>query len=344
MPYEVVNTSVARGLTSGHSGFCDVLRTRGLPEEINSLLAPLNFYNEKLAKGKPTCGVRSIRFGGQFWGIVSRVIPNGNDYTGRQNRLAHHLIAPPSELKTLCPATVLAGFSFRDGFTDTPRYLDREPEVSEITDTFEDVWKCMGGKEWREHISSVALSGSRVVVLIPSSANGRSVVISILLGIPADKRWDIGIVEASSADQCWVNNARIRVLTMDASDADDQRSWPGEVLVDLRHQSKPPSVALKVPIQKGEKKLDFSAFALVTDPLQTTDSEKPSQPIVVNIDFESNQDDEIVQCDAENGTERTSQSPLNVGHSEFLLKQTILWLIVGAFVGALVGFFIVNLK
>lgn len=255
MPYEVVNTSVAHGITAGHSGFCDVLRTRGLPEEITPLLAPLNFYNEKLAKGKPAYGVRSIRFGGQLWGIVSRVVPNGNDYTGRQNRLAHHLIAPPSELETLCPATVLAGFSFRDGFTDTPRYLDRAPEVSESADTFEDVWECMGGKEWREHISSLALSGSRVVVLIPPAANGRSVVISILLGIPKERRWNIGIVEASSAEQCWGNNALIRVLTIGAIDADGQRSWPGEVLVDLRHHSKPPSVALKVPIQKGKSNL-----------------------------------------------------------------------------------------
>jgi len=344
MPYEVVNTSVARGLTSGHSGFCDVLRTRGLPEEITPLLAPLNFYNEKLARGKPAYGVRSIRFGGRMWGVVSRVVLNGNDYTGRQNRLAHHIIAPPSELESLCPANLLAGYSFRDAFTDLPRYLDREPEVTENEKSFDDVWECMGGKGWRLHIAALALSGSRVVVLIPPSAEGRSVVISILLGIPLERRWEIGVVEASSAEQCWAHNALIRVLAMDANDAEGDRAWPGEVVVDLRRQSIPPSVKQELFVGKQATKLDFSAFAAADQELSESETEKSSQPIVVNIDFASEALEGIDdQRDASSG-EQSTQSIPSFGVSKVLFKRTIIWFILGAVVGALAGFFIVNLK
>lgn len=344
MPYEVVNTSVAHGLTSGHSGFCDVLRTRGLPEEITPLLAPLNFYNEKLARGKPAYGVRSIRFGGRMWGVVSRVVLNGNDYTGRQNRLAHHIIAPPSELESLCPANLLAGYSFRDAFTDLPRYLDREPEVTENEKSFDDVWECMGGKGWRSHIAALALSGSRLVVLIPPSVEGRSVVISILRGIPIDQRWQVGVVEASSAEQCWAHSALIRVLAMDANDAEGDRVWPGEVVVDLRRQSIPPSAKQELFVGKQATKLDFSAFAPTSQEMTESETEKSSQPIIVNIDFASEAsegiDDQHDPCSGENST----QSTPSFGVSKVVFKRIIVWFILGAVVGALTGFFIVNLK
>ena len=344
MPYEVVNTSVARGLTSGHSGFCDVLRTRGLPEEITPLLAPLNFYNEKLARGKPAYGVRSIRFGGRMWGVVSRVVLNGNDYTGRQNRLAHHVIAPPSELATLCPAAVLAGYAFRDTFDEPPRYLDREPEVPEIARSFDDVWECMGGKGWRSHIATLALSGSRVVVLAPPSAEGRSVVISILHGIPLERRWEVGAVEASSAEQCWAHSALIRVLTMDANDAEGDRAWPGEVVVDLRRQSIPPSAKQEVLVEKEPKKLDFSSFAPPVQESSVSETEKSSKPIMVHIDFTSQTAAGTNDHSAPSSSEQPTKSTPSVGASKVVWKQTIVWFILGAIVGALAGFFIVNLK
>ena len=344
MPYEVVNTSVARGLTSAHSGFCDVLRTRGLPEEITPLLAPLNFYNEKLAKGKPAYGVRSIRFGGRMWGVVSRVVLNGNDYTGRQNRLAHHVIAPPSELESLCPAAVLVGYAFRNTWDEPPRYLDREPDVPEIAGSFDDVWECMGGKGWRSHIAALALSGSRVVVLIPPSAEGRSVVISILLGIPLQRRWEVGVVEASSAEQCWAHSALIRVLAMDANDAEGDRAWPGEVVVDLRRQSIPPSAKQDFFVGKQANKLDFSAFSAADQELSVIGTEKSSEPIVVNIDFASEAPEGIDDSRDPSSSEQSTQSAQSFGFSKVVFKRTIVWFILGAVVGALVGFFIVNLK
>ena len=344
MPYEVVNTSVARGLTSEHSGFCDVLRTRGLPEEITPLLAPFNFYNEKLARGKPAYGVRSIRFGGRMWGVVSRVVLNGNDYTGRQNRLAHHIIAPPSELESLCPANLLAGYLFRDAFTDLPRYLDREPEVTENEKSFDDVWECMGGKGWRSHIAALALSGSRIVVLIPPSVEGRSVVISILRGIPIDQRWQVGVVEASSAEQCWAHNALIRVLAMDANDAEGDRAWPGEVVVDLRRQSIPPSAKQELFVGKQATKLDFSAFAATSQESSASETEKSSQPIVVNIDFASETAEGIDDQRDPSSGEHSTQSTPSFGVSKVVFKRIIVWFILGAVVGALAGFFIVNLK
>ena len=340
MPYEVVNTSVVRGLTTGHSGYCDVLRTRGLPEEISQLLAPLNFYNERLARGNSACGVRSIRFGGRMWGIVSRVLPNGNDYTGRTNRLAHHVIAAPSELASLCPATILAGYQFRDTFTDTPRYLDREPETQVATQSIAEVWGCMGGKGWRTHIANLAMAGSRVVVLIPTSVDGRSVVASILLGIPLERRWEVGVAEAASAEQCWTQNVLVRILSMDLADSSSERLWPGEEVVDLRHQAEPPSEQLEVPVEKDSVKLDFRAFIEPRHESHTVGIEESLQPIAVNENLDSSSVGKSALGVTPSSTTRRSDSPMT---STISWKLTIIWLLLGAIVGAVTGLFVVNL-
>ena len=351
MAYEVVNTSVVRGLTSGHSGYCDVIRTRGLPEEITPLLAPLNFYNEKLARGKAACGVRTIRFGGRVWGIVSRVVPNGNDYTGRPNRLAHHVIAPPSELKTLCPVTILAEYTFRDTFTEVPRYMDREPLISETTQKFDHVWEFLGGEAWRSHIANLALSGSRVVLFIPPSVDGRDVLISILLGIPVERRWEIGVVEASSAEQCWAHHALIRILTLSEADACVNQSWPGEVVLDLRHRPTPPSkfsapgkqVATKNVVSDKDTigKPDFTVFGASAERRSSIEIDKPSHPIVVNIDFSP-----VLVGESEPDA---LPARIRLGSSDaenpiLSAKLITFWLLVGAMFGAIVGLFIVKLK
>jgi len=340
MPYEVVNTSAVRGLTTGHSGYCDVLRTRGLPEEITQLLAPLNFYNEKLARGNSVCGVRSIRFGGGIWGIVSRVLPNGNDYTGRTNRLAHHVIAAPSELASLCPASILAGYTFRDTFTDTPRYLDREPEIQVVPQSFGEVWDDLGGNGWRTHIAKLAMAGSRVVVLIPTSVDGKSVVASILLGIPLVRRWEIGVAEASSAEQCWAQNVLVRILSMDLADASSERRWPGEEVVDLRRKAEPPSEQVEVPVEKDSVKLDFGAFVQPRQELRSVGIEESLQPIAVNENLDSPSVGKNSLGVTPSRTSRPSDPPMT---STISWKLTIVWLLLGAIVGAVTGLFVVNL-
>ncbi len=340
MPYEVVNTSVAQGLTPNHSGYCDVVRTRGLPEEITPLLAPLNYYDDQLGRGRPAFGVRTIRFGGRAWGVVSRVIPNGNDYTGRPNRLAHHVLTPPSETDSISPARILSQFKFRDSFDGTPRYLDREPEIPSTESNCDEVWTALGGQGWCLHISQLALAGSRLVVLIPPSVDGRSVVTSLVAHLPIDQRWALSVAESSSAEQCWAQGVAVRILTTDLDDESGRRTWPGEVLIDLRvsRTAPAPSRSRERDVAQGSAtepsqvvELDFGAFDANRSEGR---SDEGSGPIEVAISFES-----APVVTRHGAGERTHDCrPLEIQPTSW--KQIVAWTILGLITGGFLGFVI----
>lgn len=291
-----------------------------------------------------------------MWGVVSRVVPNGNDYTGRQNRLAHHVIAQPSELESLCPASILSGFAFHDSFTGSPHYLDREPVMSVSERNDESVWDCMGGSGWRAHIAELALATSRIVVLIPPEADGRSVVASIVLALPIDQRWAVGVVEATSAEQCWAHNVRIRVLTMAPRDDGSERAFPGEVVVDLRHQPNPPKRAdrsigeLAAPPSDAsecghtDQAFDFSAFTTPIQDKPQIQVAEPLAPSAVAIDSRSQQ----VSAGDVNVSRRlpeVKEMPRQAAREPASFWKRIgIWFIFGAVLGALAGLLILKWK
>lgn len=339
MTFEVINTSAVKGIASSHSGYCDVLRTRGVPDEISQLLEPLNSYNEKLGRGRPACGVRSVRLGSQSWGVVSRVLPNGADYTGRSNRLAHHVIVAPAELKTNCPGAILAGYAFRDVFTEAPRFLDCEPVLPTDSSRCAVVWSSLGGYSWCTHIADKALAGSRVLVLIPLAVDGRMVVASIVACLPVDRRWNVGVVEAVGSEDCWEHDVRVRVLAVGSLAELGQRSFPDEVVVDLLDCRATPAdqprhlgrvAAQQTSAAAKPLRLDFSAFDTPVQP-EATDSPAPTDS------------DEIkVRSAARSGVERRSYpvaSP-TIPEAEPSESRIGFWMFLGAVGFILVGFLV----
>ena len=350
MPYEVVNTSSARGLTEGHAGFCDVIRTRGLPEEITPLLAPLNFYDHALGRGRPAHGVRTIRFGGHLWGVVSRVVANGNDYTGRPNRLAHHVVMPPSELDSYNPADILLHFAFRESFDGSPRYLDREPVIEDAESACDDIWDSVGGIGWCSHIARVGLSGSRVAVLVPPTLDGRKFIAALLSRLPIEQRWECGIVESATAEQCWAQGVRVRILALEPDDPAGNRSWPGEVVVDLRTRHTPPakedrvrapSAAPAVPVAGGTAEIDFSVFQ-VDVPWQAKEQEDASgdqrddQPVGMDLDADVARDVARVGVPVD----RTPVHAHDGASESRSWTQILFWLVCGCVAGGFVAILI----
>ncbi len=340
MPYEVVNTSSARGLTEGHAGFCDVIRTRGLPEEITPLLAPLNFYDHALGRGRPAHGVRTIRFGGHLWGVVSRVVANGNDYTGRPNRLAHHVVMPPSELDSYNPADILLHFAFRESFDGSPRYLDREPVIEDAESACDDIWDSVGGIGWCSHIARIGLSGSRAAVLVPPTLDGRQFIAALLSRLPSEQRWEFGIVESATAEQCWAQGVKVRILALEPDDPAGNRSWPGEVVVDLRTRHTPPakedrvrapSVAPAVPGVTAE--IDFSVFQ-VDVPWQGKENEAAK---VAEKSDQNPSDDHPIIVDFDDGALIVDAAPIGPLKVHRSWTQILFWLVCGCVAGGFVG-------
>ncbi len=108
---ELIYTSSKEGLVPGRSGFTSVAWTEGFPanlvqpvENFSSYKGIFPPHSPDAAKNPVTYSYRLFRFGGSDLQIVSRISAAGVDYTGRSNKLAHHLIFLQKENFSLYPS------------------------------------------------------------------------------------------------------------------------------------------------------------------------------------------------------------------------------------------------
>ena len=115
MIIELIVTSASRGLQAGRSGFTTVLRTRGIHPDLASRLEAASAYRHVFPQGDSrnpvifsyTTKTSSV---GEVW-VMSRVGDAGTDYSGRSNKIAHHIALQQSDIQTLGdsnPAAVMA--------------------------------------------------------------------------------------------------------------------------------------------------------------------------------------------------------------------------------------------
>jgi len=110
---ELVVTSVPKGLKAGARGFAMVACTKGMSATLVQLCEALSGYshvfplNDPRYEQNPPCFSHYIFMsGGEESHIVSRVAAYKADYTGRTNKLAHHLVFRREELSSGGPAAV----------------------------------------------------------------------------------------------------------------------------------------------------------------------------------------------------------------------------------------------
>ena len=96
--FELIFTSLPRGLFPGKSGFSTVAMTQGMPPNLIAPLENLSGYNftykdnQLLPELNPVCCYYiKMRYGNQNLYIAGRVAPNGLDYSRRNNKIAHHI-------------------------------------------------------------------------------------------------------------------------------------------------------------------------------------------------------------------------------------------------------------
>lgn len=97
--YELIHTSTPQGLIAGRSGFASVAFTEGIPANLISPVEALSAYKPLFPPGNPEASKNPVVYSSQriVYGavtlqIVSRIGAAGFDYTGRSNKIAHHLI------------------------------------------------------------------------------------------------------------------------------------------------------------------------------------------------------------------------------------------------------------
>lgn len=119
---ELIVTSAPRGLQAGRSGFTTVCRTRGIHPDLASRLEAASAYRHVFPQGdtrNPVIFSYTTRPSslGDVW-VMSRVADAGTDYTGRSNKIAHHIALQQSDISGLAasnPAAVMAALAARGG-------------------------------------------------------------------------------------------------------------------------------------------------------------------------------------------------------------------------------------
>ncbi|TWT87847.1 GAP1-N2 domain-containing protein [Neorhodopirellula pilleata] len=111
MTQELVYTSAASGLKPGSKGFCTIAATNGIAPRTVTLLESLSGYrhafppNESPNPANPTAWMHLHTSGGDS--LLSRVADAGLDYSGRSNKIAHHVLLSSNERTDAGPTAML---------------------------------------------------------------------------------------------------------------------------------------------------------------------------------------------------------------------------------------------
>ena len=127
MAYQLIYTSVSRGLIPGRSGYTVAARHRQIRDRLVSDIERISGYTFATSGVSPVIYAhRRISCSGKEYHVLTRNKDAGSDYTGRTNHLAHHLVCEADELSDCgaSPAEILHGFDWLESYEDDPRYLE----------------------------------------------------------------------------------------------------------------------------------------------------------------------------------------------------------------------------
>lgn len=204
MSTELLYTSAPQGLRHGSRGFCTVLTTAGMSINVIGKLEAISSYRHLFAPDSHQAGDNPIslahqrlNLGGQLVSVISRVSAYGTDYTGRTNKIAHHVTINPEEMPAAGPAWLIRQRPFLRsewlGQCETPATGPRIPRADQqprICTT----WKTIAGDAgWGGVVAEAITGGSAepLWVIYPLQCQNRLLELmdeSISL-LPPVQRW-----------------------------------------------------------------------------------------------------------------------------------------------------------
>ena len=115
MSFELVYTSVPRGLSPNSSGFCTVAATAGISRVALMMLEGLSAYefryrlsDAQADLNPPNFAHTVISSGSERHSVLSRIGFSGADYSGRANKIAHHVLLTAPDRVAAGPAAMMA--------------------------------------------------------------------------------------------------------------------------------------------------------------------------------------------------------------------------------------------
>jgi hypothetical protein len=197
MSFEFVHTSVEKGVR-GDSGFAVAVLTRGIPASLEPMLAELSAYDfdrtRAVGADRVDWAHRILSTQGRSYTVLSRTAPCGNDWSGRPNRIAHHVVVEPHERAAAGPAWMLARFA---GFCESAPMAEERGAGPALPQGDESPrpafgWEAVGlDRGWAGVVAQALLDApnSVVCVVLPDEIDALPLVSDVLALVPADRRW-----------------------------------------------------------------------------------------------------------------------------------------------------------
>jgi type IV secretory pathway VirB10-like protein len=205
MIQELVVTSAPRGLQAGRSGFTTVLRTRGMHPDLAARLEAASAYRHVHPQGDPRnpiiyCYVARQSAVGEAW-VMSRIGDAGTDYTGRSNKIAHHVALQAADLATVSasnPAAVMAALAAAGGllaqWSGEPREHPASPTLPlpPSNPGMCQRWAAVAGDAgWAGVIVERALNREPTWVIAPAGCDLLALYAEALALVSPGQRWQI---------------------------------------------------------------------------------------------------------------------------------------------------------
>lgn len=203
MVEEIIYTSAEKGLKQGSRGFCTVVSTAGMSLALAERLESMSGYRHAFPLHDPQASLNPVcfshvttRLAGKSLHVISRVADAGQDYTGRSNKLAHHLVidnvasipAGPARLISE-PGVVVERW---DGNVRNvpPRELRCAPLPASIPLV---AWQNVTGDEgWAGAVAEQLLqSPAPVSIIFNPGTDTLTLAREVLDLVPAAQRWNV---------------------------------------------------------------------------------------------------------------------------------------------------------
>lgn len=139
--FELIHTSAPKGLKEGSSGFCPVAWTIGMPANLIGPLEQLSGYKPIFQPNSPEAGRNPVScsfmiapVGGRKRELLSRIAYAGLDYSGRSNKIAHHILPEAEDRPAEGPVAILLNnANFITAWNREPEVLPmRRPSVAAV--------------------------------------------------------------------------------------------------------------------------------------------------------------------------------------------------------------------
>lgn len=202
---EVINTSAPRGLSAGSRGFCVVAATQGMSnaliERVESLSGYRYYFDSTGSQSllnRPCFSHLLLKGAGGNRSLLSRIAPAPADYSGRTNRLAHHIIVPIDERPPAGPAlTASTPGVFTTQWTGDPRTLApnrRLPITAPQNAAPCHAWeKATGDAGWAGRLLELIdpVLAKPVFIICPNDVDPLILMTEVCNLLPPESRWQV---------------------------------------------------------------------------------------------------------------------------------------------------------